>query len=238
MRTAIILMAMLVGSLPLPGVCRDSAVASLELRAEPIRARTPRGIHLSAAGEIISGRVNLKNSVLRITDATGRIVSKIDSPFWFPKATPSSTSSWSTSGGVEVPKALHSGDYTAVWSVDGIDSNPASFSITDEPPPSRLLSPYEHRRSKSCMILHVFNSRSEAINLPNSILAAKLMIDGKVHVSNAVSWDGGPYLGKGKGYGWAFHPRRQFRVNSSGKHIYSVEFAGEWSNKVEVECPD
>jgi hypothetical protein len=206
-----------------------------ELSAGPIRVSSIDKVNFGGRGHIENETVNLANSVLRVFGPQGTVVSSTKLPFWLADGVVSS-GTWDAGGGPTIHKLLPKGKYSAVWAVDGHNSNRVNFAISNDPPPTRLLEPYSGGIFGECMILHVYNLRADPIRIPTAIEQAKVMIDGKITKSNGVVWSGPGDLGHGQAYSWTINLQDQFGVAIKGRHKFSVLFAGEWSNLAVFEC--
>lgn len=204
---------------------------SLLLTVDPIRVVDSGALKLRT--EIFgSGALQAHHSELEVRNGAGKVVfSKKNAFIGDLKAT-------APSGGYgeRAPASLSPGAYTAIWTVDNLKSNAASFTVGAGAPRALTLEQLENGHG-ACLLLHVVNTSSKPADFCEMVFGVNIIVDGKSYKAASGCGTGGNGGGLGPMEGFGMSLQADYQLGSmKGKHRVSAEYRKQRSNEVNADC--
>lgn len=213
-----------------------SAGPSIRILIGSLSVKSPDKLMVQLQGKLQGKPVDFRKSLLVIKDENGKEVFQKRAPFGLDKKGVVSDD-WISVGGAPLFKtSLPNGKYSMVWSVNRLKSNIVHFVIGSDP--DELVLDRLSDGFGQCLVLLIYNSQTQKINLPDNLGNSALRVDDEDFKIFDPAWAGNPYLESGAMWAWPFDPSSNVERKFTGRHRYAVRFAGKWSNTIEAECKD
>jgi hypothetical protein len=121
---------------------------------------------------------------------------------------------------------LERGDYAAVWTVDGVESAPARFTVGPKPPPP-LSVEWNACDCGAPLTAHLYNAGARDLDLLAAYEASVLIVDGKRFTRQMTEWDGGTTLPPRRTWSVGLAPAEYGVTLTPGDHRIELELAGQ-----------
>lgn len=205
------------------------------LEADPIIV--PSADQLILRGNIdVDESVTVRRSTLVVRDAAGKSVFTQERAIISPWSEDRVTIASPTTGfsGPKLPASLPRGAYTAVWTIDGRDSNWAHFIVGPEKPRYLTLEGLKNSPGGACLLVHIYVWEPKPIDFCALMRGVKIVVDGHTEdAAHGCGIGGAPWISGG--YGLAVDARGS-RLAQPGRHKVWAQYREHRSNELEVDC--
>jgi hypothetical protein len=209
-----------------PGGTPTRAALCVQLLTAPA-VPSARELEWQASVRPSSGRVAVRASLLRVVDAAGHVVFSDGRAFFGGDRGPpwNIALGMSTNAGPSLPE-LPRGDYAAIWTVDGVESAPARFTVGPKPPPPLSLE-WNGCGCGAPLTAHLYNAGARNLDLLAAYETSALIVDGKRFTRQMTEWDGGTTLPPRRSWNVGLAPAEYGATLTPGDHVVELELAGQ-----------